>query len=160
MRHHAQNQQRPLGRAKHRVENDEDDQNRQRHDDREPRLGPLGALIFARPLEAIAGRKLDLLIDLRHGLFDRAAQIAAAHVERHAEVAAVAFAVDVVSAVADLHFGQLCQRDALSGGGKQANVGDGLLVPAIRLLIAHDDVVSLRRPGSTCSRPSRRRRSR
>ena len=44
---HGQNQQRPLGGAKHRVENDEDDEDRQRHDDREPRLGALAALSYS-----------------------------------------------------------------------------------------------------------------
>ena len=93
--------------------------------------------------KSIALRQLDFLLDLLHGVLNRAPQIAASHVERHGGVAAVAFAVDVIGAVFDLHFGELRQRDAFSRRGEQANVGDGLLGIAIRRLVAHHHVVAL-----------------
>ena len=65
-------------------------------------VGALLALVFTRPFKSVAGRQLDASMDLVHGFFHRTSQIAAAHVEGHAEIAGHAFAVDVVGAVADV----------------------------------------------------------
>ena len=91
----------------------------------------------------IARRQLHLLTDLFDRIFDRGAQIAASHVEGHRYVAGVAFAVDVVRAVLDLHAGQLRQRHALARGREQANSLDGLLGIAVGRLVAHHHVVAL-----------------
>jgi len=52
-----QNEERPLERAKHSVENDEDDENRQRDDDCHPRLSAMFAFVFAGRADAIAARR-------------------------------------------------------------------------------------------------------
>ncbi len=54
--HDGQNQEGPLGRLKHGVENDEDDQDGQRHDDVQPRFGALFTLVLAGPIDLIPGR--------------------------------------------------------------------------------------------------------
>ena len=109
----------------------------------QPRFRALFAFVLARPLEVIAGRQVHFLVDLLHGVLDGAPQIAAANVEGDGIIAGVAFAVDVVGAVLDLHSGQLRQRDALAGGGEQADIGDRLRRVAIGRLVAHHHVVAL-----------------
>src|SRR5258708_3551803 len=47
------NEQRPFERAEHRVENYEDDENRQWDDNSQSCFSPLLTLVFARPLDAI-----------------------------------------------------------------------------------------------------------
>ncbi len=91
----------------------------------------------------VTGRHLHFFADLSDRLFDRVAQIAAAHVEGDGNVAAVAFPIDVVRAVLDLDGRELRQRHALSGGREQPHLLDGLLGVAVGLLIAHHHVVSL-----------------
>ena len=51
----GQNQQRPFHGREHRVENDEDQQQRERHDDRQAALRALCAFVLARPIDVIAG---------------------------------------------------------------------------------------------------------
>jgi hypothetical protein len=94
----------------------------------------------------ITRRQFDLLADLRHRVFNRAIQIAAPDVECDANVAAVAFSVDVVSAIANFDGGELGQGDPLSRRREQTNVTDGLGIPAIRLLVTHHYVIAF---GST-----------
>ena len=54
-----------------------------RNDQGQPRFRALFALVFTRPIEAIARRQFHLLTDLFDRLFDRRAEIAASHVEGH-----------------------------------------------------------------------------
>ena len=51
-------QQRPLGRAERGVNDHEDEEDGQRHDDQQPRLGALLALVFALPVDVVAARQL------------------------------------------------------------------------------------------------------
>src|ERR1017187_6630363 len=138
-----QNEHRPFEGAKHGVENDEDDKDRQRDDDSQPRLSPLLTLLFARPLDAVARRHLHLFIDPLDGVFDRGTQVPASHAESYYLVAGVAFPVDVVRAILDLDFTKLRQRHPLSRWGNQANLLDGLRGIAIGRLVAHHHVVPL-----------------
>ena len=82
------------------------------------------ALVLAGPVEVVADRELDLLVDLVDGLADGAAEVAVAHAVLDGDVAAAAFAVDLFGAVFDLDVGELGERDALAGGGEEADVGD------------------------------------
>ncbi len=84
---------------------------------------------------------LHILGDLVDGLLDRGAQIAPANLKADGQIAGTVFSENVVSVVANLGFGQLSQRDALSRGREQSNILDSLLGIAIRFLIAHHHVV-------------------
>ena len=81
--------------------------------------------------------------DLFDRVFDGGSQIAASHVKRYGDIAAVAFTVDVIRAILDFHTGQLCQRYSLPTGRKQANIRDRLAGIAIGLLITRHHVVPL-----------------
>ena len=57
-------------------------------------------------------------------------------------VALRALAIDVVRAVLHLHLRELRQRDALARRRQQADILNRMRIPAIRLQVAHDDVVA------------------
>src|ERR1700686_3914078 len=79
--HRDQNQHGPFGRAKHGVENEEYDQDRDRNDDQQSGLGSLLAFIFSGPLDVVAPRQLHTLVDSGYGFLDGGPQISVTHFE-------------------------------------------------------------------------------
>lgn len=100
-----QDEQGPFVRAKHGVENNEDDEDRQRNDQGQPRFRAFFALVFARPSQAVARRQFRFLADLFDCVLDRRSQIAASHVESDGHLPRVALAENVVRAIFDFYAG-------------------------------------------------------
>ena len=138
-----QNQAGPLHRAEHSVENEKDQQQRQRNDEHQAALGALLAGILAGPVDGVSFRQLDLRAHLPDGLFDGAAQVASAHAILDGDIALTPFPIDFRRAVHGLHVGQLRQRDALPAGRQQADILDGFLGIAVLRKIAQHQVVAL-----------------
>src|ERR1035438_3826471 len=79
----------------HRIKDDENDQHRYRHDNRQPPLRTLLTLILAFPTDLVSRRQLHLLVHLPDGLLHRAAQVASPHAVFDGHVPRVAFPVDL-----------------------------------------------------------------
>jgi hypothetical protein len=96
----AEDQQRPLEGAEHGVE---DDMKMSRmvmgQTIMQAARAALLALVLAGPVDLVAGRELDLLVDLGDGLFDGGAEVAVADAVLDGDVALAAFAVDLFGAV-------------------------------------------------------------
>ena len=63
--------------------------------DQQARVGSLLAFVFALPIDGVSRRQFDLLVYFLDGLFDCAAEVAAAHAVFDGNVAAIAFAIDL-----------------------------------------------------------------
>src|ERR1035438_3378045 len=98
-RHNGENQEDPLPRTKRRIEDERHQQQGYWHDERQPPVGALLALVLAGPVQVIALGKRDLVSDLVNRLADGAAQVAAAHAVLDGNVAGVSLAVDCGSTV-------------------------------------------------------------
>jgi hypothetical protein len=81
-------------------EQQEDQQEADRHDDREPLLGRDEVLVLPAPHEPLPGGELDLR-HLRLRLVDERAQVAAAHVALHDDAPLAVLAADLVDALGD-----------------------------------------------------------
>ena len=82
------------------------------------------------------------MVDLGNRLFYRAAEIAPADTVFDRNIALILFPVNLLSAILHFHLGQLRERNSFAGGRKQANVFDGFLRVAIRLLVAGHQVIA------------------
>src|SRR6516225_808288 len=120
----AHDQQRPFEGIELRVQNDEDQQNGDGDDDLQPLVGALLAFVLAGPVEAVAFRKLHLLIDFRHRLLHRAAEVAAPHAVLDGDIARIRFAVDHGGSILHLDVAELPKRDPLARGREDADVRD------------------------------------
>ena len=110
-RNAGQRQQAVAQRIEQAVEQHEDQQQADRHDDRQARLGLLQLLELAGPVDAIAGRQLHVLGDARLRLGDRAAEIAAADAEFDRDEALVALVIDVGGAGIERDVGKLAAAE-------------------------------------------------
>ena len=124
----GENQHGPFRRAEHRIEDDEDEQDRQRNDNEQPRVGAYFALVFAFPPDVIPAREFYLRIDLLDSLSNSVAESAAAHAVFDGDVALIVFAIDFRALVRFAYVAELSQRNPLSRGREQANILDGFRV--------------------------------
>ena len=62
---------------------------------RQPLLGALLAVVFAGPVDVVAGRQLHLPVDFPDSFLDGAAEVAPAHAVFDGHVALISFAVDL-----------------------------------------------------------------
>ncbi len=138
----AEDEQRPFAGVEHHVEDDEDEDERDGEDEHQAARGALLALVFAGPVDFVAGGKLDLRVDLANGFFDGGAEVAIAHAVLDGDVALAGFAIDFLGAVLGLDAGELRERDAFATGREEADVVDGFLRVAVLREIANDDVVA------------------
>ena len=142
--HVYQVQQRPLEGAESAVNDHEDEEDRDGNDQHEPRCGSLLALVFALPVDVVAGRQLDLCIDLLDRLFDGATKVAAANAVLDGDIALVAFAVNFGGAIALFDLAKLRQRDAFTARREQADVFNRFfLVPELLLIAQHQVIARL-----------------
>src|SRR5579883_675219 len=119
-------QGRPLGGAEGAVNDQEDEEHRDRNDHHEPLLRAFLVFVFPGPFQPVARRQRCHPFDLVHGLSHGAAQIAAAHAEFDGHVARVALAIKLRRAVFGADLAELRQRDALAGGRQEADLPDRL----------------------------------
>src|SRR5690242_5974058 len=77
-----------------------------------------------------------------HRFFHRAAEIAPADAVFDGDVAGVILAIDHRSAILDADVAELAQGHALAAGREHADVLDVLDRPAIRFLVADDEIVA------------------
>ncbi len=126
----------------HGVEEDEDEQDGDGQDEHEAARGALLALVFAGPVDLVAGGQLDLVVDGADGFFDGGAEVAVADGVLDGDVALAGFAIDLFGAVFGPDVGELREGDALAGGSGEADVVDGLFGGAVLGQIADDDVVA------------------
>src|SRR5580698_10105098 len=89
----------PLGGSEGAINDQENEEDCRGHDDHQPCLGALLALILARPFDAVKRRQLYSLLDLAHGFLDSAAQVTAAHAVVDGDIAGTAFPIELRSAV-------------------------------------------------------------
>ncbi len=109
--HVGQNQQGPLERVEHAIQDHEDQQHGDRkHEHQTPRTALL-ARVLTGPVEVVAGRHGDLLVDLGDSLLHGTAEIAVAHAVLDGDEAAAALAVYLLCAVGDLDMRELCEGD-------------------------------------------------
>ena len=85
--HRDQNEQGPFGRAKHGVENDEDEQDGDRNDHQQSGFGSHLAFVFSHPFEVIASRQVHILVDLGYGFPDGGPQVPVTHLEPDGNIA-------------------------------------------------------------------------
>ena len=111
-----EHQQRPFERVEHRVQDDQDDEDRDRHDNRQSPLRSLLALVLARPIDVVPGGSLTCCVYLLRCLLDRAAEVAPAHAVLDRHIARVAFAIDLDRAVGDVDIAELRERHAFARG--------------------------------------------
>ncbi len=141
--HHGQNQKDPFPRIECRIENERHQQQRDRHNKRQPTVSALLALVFARPVQVIALGKLHLLADFFDGLPYRAAQVASAHAVLNRDIARVAFAVNRRRAIIQRNVAHLAQGHALARRRKNSDAANILhRRPELRL-IADGQVIAL-----------------
>jgi hypothetical protein len=113
-RHVAEDEERPLERAEHAIQDHEDKQNGDGEDELKAARAALLALVFAGPIEVIADGKLDLLVDLVDGFADGAAKVATADAVLDGDVAGATFAIDFFGTILDLDLGELSEGDAFT----------------------------------------------
>src|SRR5580692_804879 len=138
----CQNQQRPLEGFEHRVKKDEDDENGYRENNQQASVGPLLAGVFPLPIDAVSERQLHLLVNLFHCLLYRAAEISPTDAVLNGDIATIAFAIDLRTAILFFDLAKLGQRYALACGGEQANVLDRLLGGPILREVAENEVIA------------------
>ena len=138
-----QNETGPFHGSEHGVQDHENDQEGERNHDRQPSLCALLARIFARPVDAISGRQLHLLVDPADRLLNRAAQIASADAIFDRDIPLVALAIHLRRAVQYLDSTELGERDALPSGREEADLLDRFFGVTEARQIPHNEVVAL-----------------
>src|SRR6516225_363331 len=84
----------PLERAEHGVKHQHDYKNRERNHDREPTIGTFLAFVFAGPFKGVTLRQFYFAVNLLHGLFYSAAEVAASDAVLDGDVTLIPFPVD------------------------------------------------------------------
>ncbi len=97
------------------VEQEEDDQDRDRHDDLQPLSRALLALVPPAPPDEVAGRQRDTGGDGRLGFFDEPAEIPVLHVEQHRGQQEPVLGVDHRGAARLFDVDHLRERQLLAG---------------------------------------------
>src|SRR5690606_33286736 len=121
------------------VDEAEDEEQRERHDDREPRLRLLQVLELAAELEVVAVRKLDLALHLRRRLLDEALDVPAAEVDQDRSPSLVRVAVYRADLLDVVHRRDVPERDDPALLRPHARPTDLLDARAERLGQPHDD---------------------
>src|SRR5208337_64688 len=114
-RHVGENEQSPFEGAEHRVENDKNQQDGQGHNDKEPLLGALLALVFTFPINVVPPWQLNLRAYLLNCFLDGSAEVPAPYAVLDGNITLVALTVDFRSAVAFFDFAELRERYAFPG---------------------------------------------
>ena len=104
------------------VEQQEDDQQRDRHDDLQARLGPLQVLELAAPLDVGAGRELHLVRDRLPRLGDIAAEVAAGDVDEDVDRELAVLGADRGRAAGELDLGHLAERHGAAAGQRHLHL--------------------------------------
>jgi hypothetical protein len=99
------NQEGPLARFEHRVEDRKDQKDGDRKHQQQPPLRALLALILAGAVNVVSGRQRYLLINLVDGLFDSAAKVTTVDAVLYSDVALLAFAVNLLGTIRGCDFG-------------------------------------------------------